>query len=61
MHARLTVIAGGTVVDDLIGLPYDLTRERAVATAAKAGADIIVFTTPNNPTGNEVPSTRSWP
>ncbi len=55
MHARLSVIAGGTVVDELIGLPYDITRERAVATAAKARADIIVFTTPNNPTGNEVP------
>lgn len=55
MHARLSIIAGGTVVDEIIGLPYDITRERAVATAAKAGADIIVFTTPNNPTGNEVP------
>ncbi len=55
MHARLTVIAGGTVVDEIIGLPYDITRDRAVATAAKARADIIVFTTPNNPTGNEVP------
>jgi histidinol-phosphate aminotransferase len=55
MHARLTVIAGGTAVDEMIGLPYDITRERAVASAAKASADIIVFTTPNNPTGNEVP------
>ncbi|TME89647.1 MAG: aminotransferase class I/II-fold pyridoxal phosphate-dependent enzyme [Chloroflexi bacterium] len=55
MHARLTVIAGGTVVDELIGLPYDITRDRAVAAAAKARADIVVFTTPNNPTGNEIP------
>ncbi|TME68097.1 MAG: aminotransferase class I/II-fold pyridoxal phosphate-dependent enzyme, partial [Chloroflexi bacterium] len=55
MHARLTVIAGGTVVDELIGLPYDITRERAVGAAAQAHADIIVFTTPNNPTGNEIP------
>jgi len=55
MHARLSIIAGGTVVDELIGLPYDITRDRAVAAAAKAGANIIVFTTPNNPTGNEVP------
>jgi histidinol-phosphate aminotransferase len=39
----------------MIGLPYDISRARAVASAAKAGADIIVFTTPNNPTGNEVP------
>jgi histidinol-phosphate aminotransferase len=55
MHARLSIIAGGTVVDELIGLPYDITRERAVTAAAKADANIIVFTTPNNPTGNEVP------
>jgi histidinol-phosphate aminotransferase len=55
MHARLTVIAGGIAVDELIGLPYDITRERALAAAAKARADIIVFTTPNNPTGNEIP------
>ena len=55
MHARLTVIAGGTVVDEMIGLPYDITRDRAVAAAAKADANMIVFTTPNNPTGNEVP------
>jgi histidinol-phosphate aminotransferase len=55
MHARLTVIAGGTVVDEMIGLPYDVTRERAVATAAKARADIVVFTTPNKTTGNQVP------
>src|SRR5947209_17059512 len=55
MHARLTVIAGGTTVDELIGLPYDITRARAVAAAAQARADIIVFTTPNNPTGNEIP------
>ena len=55
MHARLTVIAGGTAVDEMIGLPYDITRDRAVAMAAKANADIIVFTTPNNPTGNEIP------
>jgi histidinol-phosphate aminotransferase len=55
MHERLSVIAGGTVVNELVGLPYDITRERAVAAAAKARADIVVFTTPNNPTGNEIP------
>lgn len=55
MHDRLSVIAGGTVESELIGLPYDITRERAVGAAAKANADIIVFTTPNNPTGNQVP------
>jgi histidinol-phosphate aminotransferase len=55
MHGRLTVIAGGTVVDELIGLPYDLTRERALAAAERVRPDIVVFTTPNNPTGNAVP------
>jgi histidinol-phosphate aminotransferase len=55
MHGRLSIIAGGTVIDDVIGLPYDITRDRAVGTAASAHADIVVFTTPNNPTGNEVP------
>lgn len=55
MHGRLTIIAGGTVVDEIIGLPYEITRDRAVAAAATARADIIVFTTPNNPTGNAVP------
>lgn len=55
MHARLTLIAGGTSVDELIGLPYDLTRERALATMQRVRPEIVVFTTPNNPTGNEVP------
>ena len=55
MHARLAVIAGGTVVDELIGLPYDLTKERALGGTTKHVPDIVVFTTPNNPTGNEVP------
>src|SRR5712692_9861116 len=55
MHGRLTTIAGGTVVDELIGLPYTLTKERALASAKRAQAHIVVFTTPNNPTGNEVP------
>ncbi len=55
MHGRLSTIAGGTVVDELIGLPYDLTRDRALAAATRARAQVICFTTPNNPTGNEVP------
>jgi histidinol-phosphate aminotransferase len=55
MHARLTVIAGGTVIDEDVGLPYDLTRERALAAAQRAKVDVVVFTTPNNPTGNEIP------
>jgi histidinol-phosphate aminotransferase len=31
MHARLAQIAGGTVVEEDIGLPYDLTLDRALA------------------------------
>ncbi len=54
MHGRLTTIAGGTVVDELVGLPYELTRERARAAAGRARAHVICFTTPNNPTGNEI-------
>jgi len=54
MHERLAIIAGGTVVNDLVGLPYDLTRDHALAAAAKADAHIVCFTTPNNPTGNEI-------
>jgi len=54
MHGRLTVIAGGTVVDELIGLPYELTRERAVAALERVRPEIVVFTTPNNPTGNVI-------
>src|SRR5207249_7469831 len=55
MHARLTVIAGGTVVDELIGLPYDITRDRAVAAAAKARADIVVFFFFKQKTAYEIP------
>jgi histidinol-phosphate aminotransferase len=54
MHGRLSVIAGGTVVDELVGLPSELSRERALAAAARADAHVICFTTPNNPTGNEI-------
>lgn len=51
MHARLTQIAGGTAVDETIGLPYDVTMERALAAVARAAPAIVCFTTPNNPTG----------
>ena len=51
LPVRVQGDAGGAVVEEMIGLPYDVTRERAVAAAAKARADMIVFTTPNNPTG----------
>ena len=52
MHSRLTQIAGGTVADEPIGLPYDVTGERALAAAERTRPHIVCFTTPNNPTGN---------
>src|SRR3989454_5010445 len=54
MHGRLTVLAGGTVVEEMIGLPYEVTKERALTAMAKARPEIVVFTTPNNPTGGEI-------
>src|SRR5438128_7349516 len=54
MHGRLTQLAGGTVVTEMVGLPYEVTKERALATMAKARPEIVVFTTPNNPTGGEI-------
>ena len=38
MHARLTIIAGGTAIDEMIGLPYDLRKEHALAALARAEA-----------------------
>ncbi len=52
MHARLAQIAGGPVIEEDIGLPYDVTIDRAVAAMDRARPNIVVFTTPNNPTGN---------
>jgi histidinol-phosphate aminotransferase len=54
MHARLALIAGGESVDEMVGLPYDLSRERALAAVERARPKVVVFTTPNNPTGNEI-------
>lgn len=52
MHARLTQIAGGTSVDEQVGLPYDVTERRALAALERTTPNIVCFTTPNNPTGN---------
>jgi len=54
MHARLTQIAGGTVSEEHVGLPYALTEPRALAALDRARPHIVCFTTPNNPTGNLV-------
>ncbi|HEV2250724.1 MAG TPA: aminotransferase class I/II-fold pyridoxal phosphate-dependent enzyme [Candidatus Limnocylindria bacterium] len=52
MHGRLTQTAGGTVADEPIGLPYDLSGRRALAALDRVRPHIVCFTTPNNPTGN---------
>lgn len=51
MHARLSTIAGGRVANEQIGLPYVLTRERALEAMARVRPEIVCFCTPNNPTG----------
>ncbi|MBU6423942.1 MAG: histidinol-phosphate aminotransferase family protein, partial [Chloroflexi bacterium] len=51
IHMRFATIAGGTVVREDIGLPYEVTRERALAAVERSGASIVLFCTPNNPTG----------
>lgn len=54
MHERLTTIAGSTPVNERVGFPYDLTKAQALAAMARVRPEIVVFTTPNNPTGNEI-------
>ncbi len=56
MHGRLAVIAGGTVAQEQVGLPYLVTRERALTAMARVRPAIVVFCSPNNPTGNRVPA-----
>src|SRR5439155_1221560 len=52
MHGRLTQLAGGSVVEEMIGLPYEVTRGRALGALERIRPEIVVFTSPNNPTGN---------
>ena len=54
MHERLTTIAGGTPVHERIGFPYEVTKERVLDAMARVRPEIVVFTTPNNPTGSEI-------
>jgi len=51
MHERLTTTAGGRAVSELIGLPYSVTPERAVAAVERERPEIVVLCSPNNPTG----------
>ena len=54
MHERLTVIAGGTVVNERVGFPYELKADQALRAMERVKPEVVVFTTPNNPTGNEI-------
>ncbi len=54
MHERLATIAGGTPANERIGFPYEVTRTRALEAMARVRPEVVVFTTPNNPTGNEI-------
>ncbi len=54
MYGRLSVLAGGTVANDMVGLPYTLTEERVLTAMQRTGPAVVVFCTPNNPTGTLV-------
>ena len=56
MHGRLALTAGGTVAQEEIGLPYLVTKERALRAMERVKPHVVVFCTPNNPTGNQVPA-----
>ena len=51
MYQRLTAIAGGRAVFEMVGLPYTLTAARAVAAAKRERPEVVVLCSPNNPTG----------
>jgi histidinol-phosphate aminotransferase len=51
MHARLAQTAGSRVIDEVIGLPYDITTERVLAAIERHQPEIVCLTSPNNPTG----------
>ena len=54
MHDRLVTITGGTPVNERVGWPYNVTRDIAMRAMEKHHPEMVVFTTPNNPTGNEI-------
>lgn len=54
IHMRLATIAGGAVARENVGLPYEVTTERALAAVQRTGAHIVLFCTPNNPTGTVI-------
>jgi len=53
-YARLAQTVGGVSADELIGLPYELTVERALEAASRVKPEMVTFASPNNPTGGIV-------
>jgi histidinol-phosphate aminotransferase len=54
LHGRLSIQAGGTVATEMVGLPYRLGKDRALAAVEREQPDIVAFCTPNNPTGTVI-------
>lgn len=54
LHGRLTTLAGGTVASEMVGLPYRVTEARALEATERERPAIVVFCTPNNPTGTVI-------
>lgn len=55
MHMRLPPIFGMTLADERVGLPYDIDAARVRDAIARHAPHVVVFCSPNNPTGNLVP------
>lgn len=51
MHARLAHTAGTHVIDEVVGLPYHLEKDRVLSAIEKHQPEIVCLTSPNNPTG----------
>lgn len=51
LHGRLSILAGGRVASEMVGLPYRVERDRALRAVERERPEIVVFCTPNNPTG----------
>ncbi|MDE3193032.1 MAG: aminotransferase class I/II-fold pyridoxal phosphate-dependent enzyme [Chloroflexota bacterium] len=51
IHMRLATIAGGAVARENVGLPYEISAERALAAVERTAPHVVLFCTPNNPTG----------
>lgn len=54
MYERLTKVVGGRAVFEMVGLPYAITAERAVAAIERHRPEVVVLCSPNNPTGTIV-------